>query len=224
VSTRFLVILPAAGASTRYGTDKLDTVIAGRRAIEWSIDAFLLREDVTRVMVATRSDRDLPAHPKLCRCEGGTSRADTVRRAVEQADCDAGFVAIHDAARPAVGKPLIDRVFTAAIEYGAAVPGLAVTDTIKRIAESRVVETLPRPDLVAVQTPQAMRRDWLMEAFRTCPLPLDRVTDDVQLLELAGRRVQVVDGEPDNLKLTRRSDGPRLEAILASRRGLPGDI
>src|SRR5690606_24706609 len=140
-------------------------------------------------------------------CTGGAHRAESVRNGLAAlAEVAPTFVAVHDAARPAVSRWLIDRVFEAARREGASVPGLPVTDTVKEVREGLSVRTLRRADLVAVQTPQAMRRDWLAEAFARCPLSLEEVTDDVQLLELAGYPVRVVEGEPENLKMTRPED------------------
>ena len=205
---RFLVILPAAGRGTRFGGDKLAEVVAGRTVLEWSVAAFDRRADVAAVVVGGRD------------CPGGENRAETVAAALRHAaGVEAEFVAVHDAARPAVSRGLIDRVFAAAVEYGAAVPGVAVTDTVKRVRDGTVVETPPRAELVAVQTPQAMRRDWLADALARCPVPLAAVTDDARLLELAGYPVRVVEGEASNLKLTRPADLGPLGRALGSQSG-----
>ena len=202
---RFLVILPAAGSGTRYGSDKLAVTIGDRTVLDHSIRAFADRPDVAAVVVA---GRDSP---------GGDCRQATVQNALLHAQgIEAGYVAVHDAARPAVSQGLIDRVFAAAVEHGAAVPGLPVTDTVKRLdADGFAVETPPRRGLVTVQTPQAFRRDWLTDAFARCRVPLVELTDDAQLLELAGRRVKIVDGDPANRKLTRPDDLEPLRKTLA---------
>ena len=203
---RFLVILPAAGSGTRYGSDKLAVTIGSRTVLEHGIAAFAGRPDVAAVVVAGRD------------CPGGDCRQATVHRALLHAqDVEADFVAVHDAARPAISQELIDRVFAAAIEHGAAVPGLPVTDTVKRLdAAGFAVETPPRKGLVSVQTPQAFRRDWLTDAFARCPVPLADLTDDAQLVELAGHRVRIVDGDPVNRKLTRPDD---LDVLRKTLRG-----
>ena len=118
------------------------------------------------------------------------------------------WVAVHDAARPLVSQELINRTLAAAIEHGAAVPALPVTLTIKQPPPlpARVVRTVPRHDLWAMQTPQVMRRRALLDAFDRCPLPLEQVTDDVQLLELIGTEVWLVAGDERNLKITTPTD------------------
>ena len=217
----FAVILPAAGRASRFGSDKLARGIAGRSVLEHSIRAFIDRPDVAIVVIACGEDRPLPEaltpHPKLARCRGGEHRARSVLNGLRRLDelaVAAEYVAVHDAARPAVSQELIDRVFTAARREGAAVPGVAVTDTIKLVESGRVRQTLPRLELVAVQTPQAMRRDWLVEAFASWPGALAEVTDDVQLLEAAGKAVAVVEGEARNVKVTRGEDLEVLKRLL----------
>jgi 2-C-methyl-D-erythritol 4-phosphate cytidylyltransferase len=98
--------------------------------------------------------------------DGGAERADSVARALEVVDPACEFVAVHDAARPCLTPELIDAVFAAARAHGAAVPGLPVADTLKRVGpDGLVAETVPRAGLVAVQTPQAFRRDLLVRAY-----------------------------------------------------------
>src|SRR5438874_1748671 len=119
------------------------------------------------------------------------------------------WIAVHDAARPLVSPGLIDRTLAAAVEHGAAVPALPVHLTIKQATgplPARVQRTLPRQTLWAMQTPQFMRRAALLDAFEKCPLPLDQVTDDVQLIELAGGEVWLVEGDERNLKITTSAD------------------
>lgn len=220
----FAVILPAAGRGERFGGEKLAQLVADRSVLEHSILAFLERSDVSNVVVVRRDPAaPLPVadgiarHPKLKLCMGGAHRAESVKfglEAVAALPHPPEFVAIHDAARPAVSQRLIDRVFAAARQHGAAVPGMPVGDTIKRIGDGVVIETLPRAQLAAVQTPQAMRCRWLMEAFDRCPLALAEVTDDAQLLELAGRAVHIVEGDAGNLKVTRAGDLGQVERSL----------
>ena len=137
--------------------------------------------------------------------EPGGERAVRMR----QVPVEIEWVAVHDAARPLVSQELIDRTLAAAVEHGAAVPALPVHLTIKQATgplPARVERTIPRQTLWAMQTPQIMRRAALLEAFEKCPLPLDQVTDDVQLIELAGGAVWLVEGEERNLKITTASD------------------
>lgn len=177
--------------------------------IERTLARFLDRADVSRVIVPTSRDDLAIAHPKLTLCPGGACRAASVLAGVGRLDDSVEWVAVHDAARPLVSDELIDRVFASAVEHGAAGPALAVGLTIKLARAnlpSAVERTVPRAGLWAMQTPQAMRRADLERALRSCPIPLDEVTDDLQALELIGIEAMLVSGEERNLKLTTPMD------------------
>lgn len=221
------MIIPAAGRSERFGAEKLAITVAGRSLLEHSIRAFINRRDVACVLVALRDlaspppiTQELERDPRLTFYQGGEHRASTVQIGVAtlaKVHGSAAFVAIHDAARPAVTQELIDRVFDAARRYGAAVPGMPPIDTIKHARGSVVLRTLPRTELVAVQTPQAMRRDWVEQGFANCRIPPEQITDDAQVLELAGRQVRVVEGDERNLKVTVPADLARINTFLSER-------
>ncbi len=203
------MIIPAAGSSTRFGAgrNKLLEPLAGEPVLRRTIRAFG-RPDVAGIFVATGIS-DFAFGENVVLCSGGACRAESVRNALLSVPEDIEWVAVHDAARPLVSSELIDSTFAAAINYGAAVPALPVTLTVKQAdgpLPAKVQRTLPRHTLWAMQTPQAMRRADLVEAFARCPLPLDQVTDDVRLLELAGREVWLVPGEERNLKITTWQD------------------
>ena len=213
---KFSVIIPAAGRSTRYGgaRNKLLEVLDGRPVIHWAVAAFLRRRDVATVMVPTQEQRTIAKaigieDERLQYCHGGDCRAASVRQGLLHLDEDTEWVAVHDGARPMVSQALIDRTFRAAREHGAAVPALPVQLTIKQATgplPAKVHRTIPRNTLWAMQTPQIMRREALLRAFNGCPLPLESVTDDAQLLELVGEEVWLVEGEERNLKITTALD------------------
>jgi len=214
--TSFAVILPAAGRSARFGRDKLAEPLRGTSVLERSIDAFAGRADVGIVLVAGRDNVTTP-NPKVRTCPGGASRAHTVRAALATLPPEFEWVAVHDAARPLVSQSLIDRTWAAAREHGAAVPALPVALTIKEAQAplpARVTRTIPRQSLWAMQTPQIIGRRELERAFDTCPIPLDQVTDDAQLIELAGGAVWLVEGEERNLKITTTLDLRIAEFLL----------
>lgn len=223
------VILPAAGASARFGNgrDKLLEVLAGKTVLCRSVEAFLSRTDVQRLVIATR-DPSATDHlrkvigpsfddPRLIICTGADSRAGSVLAALQQVPPSIHWIAVHDAARPLVSQDLITRTLAAARAHGAAVPAMPVTLTIKQAAgplPAPVIQTLPRQQLWAMQTPQVARRADLLEAFEHCTIPLSQVTDDVQLIELAGKPVWLVAGEERNLKLTTAMDLALAEALV----------
>lgn len=225
----FAVIFPAAGTSTRFGQNKLVADLEGQPVIVRSINAFLPREDVSEVVIATRDRKSLEDaisgldhadiilnSRKLRWCQGGETRAHTVRLAARATRAE--WVAIHDAARPLVSQDLIDRTFAAALANGAAAPAMPVNLTIKEAQgplPAPIVRTVPRDRVWAMQTPQCMRRTDLLDAFENCGLPLEQITDDVQLLELTGRSVTLVQGEERNLKITTPLDLRIASLLLA---------
>ncbi|MGH7177446.1 MAG: 2-C-methyl-D-erythritol 4-phosphate cytidylyltransferase [Tepidisphaeraceae bacterium] len=217
------VILPAAGASARFGTDadKLLAPLGDRPVIARSLGAFLVRRDVVQIIVPTRRPDllagQIPRDERVRTCPGGECRAQSVLRGLQALPDDIEWVAIHDAARPLVTQELIDRTFACAQEYGAAVPAMPVALTVKEARAplpARVTRTVPRADLWSMQTPQIMRRADLLDAFARCPAPLDDITDDAQLLELAGREVWLVAGEERNIKITTPTDLRLAETLL----------
>ncbi len=134
---------------------------------------------------------------------GGPTRSASVRAGLAALPVDCDIVVVHDAARPMASRALFEAVLAAVAEGAdAAIPGLAVTDTIKRVDQGVVVETVDRDHLVAVQTPQAFRLEVLRHAHRGEP----EATDDAGLVEAIGGRVVVVPGEVDNLKITTKRD------------------
>lgn len=224
------VIITAAGASTRFGGmhghggDKLAVKIGETSVLARSIEAFAGVPGVTEILVAisptlgldsalAREIADIRHNPRGHHARfvpaGGASRAQTVANAIAALVKPCEFVAIHDGARPLVSKELIARAIAAAIEYGAAAPAMAVTSTIKLAGESlpcAIQRTIPRSTLWAMQTPQVIRRTAIVDAIGRCPIPLDQVTDDVQLLELVGGSATLVAGDERNLKITTQLD------------------
>jgi len=216
----FAVILPAAGRSTRFGgpASKLFQVLDGRLVLERTLAAFARRSDVVQIVVAAGDPDEMRRRintfngnmlAKVGICPGGSCRAESVRADARECRDSIEWVAVHDAARPLVSQALIDRTFQAALLHGAAAAALPIPLTIKQATgplPAPVRQTLPRHELWAMQTPQVMRRQDLLDAFAACKLPLDQITDDIQLLELAGKPVWLVEGEERNLKITTPTD------------------
>ena len=149
---------------------------------------------------------------------GGANRAASVRAALRCIPGEIEWVAIHDAARPLLSQELIDRTLAAAVEYGAAAPALPVGLTIKQTSAdalpAQVQRTVPRGQLWAMQTPQIMRRQVLQRAFDECVYPLEHITDDLQLLELAGETAWLIPGDERNIKITTPMDLLLAELLL----------
>jgi 2-C-methyl-D-erythritol 4-phosphate cytidylyltransferase/2-C-methyl-D-erythritol 2,4-cyclodiphosphate synthase len=153
---------------------------------------------------------------------GGATRQASVRAGLEALEGRApGIVLVHDAARPFVSEGMIARAIAAMEKTGAAIPGLAVTDTIKAVGANGLVgETLDRSRLRAIQTPQAFAFAPLLEAHRRAAREgRSDFTDDAALAEWAGMQVAVFEGEPANIKITHPEDFMRAEAMQAAQLG-----
>jgi 2-C-methyl-D-erythritol 4-phosphate cytidylyltransferase len=208
-------IVVAAGSGSRFGGDepKQYLRLGDKRVIDWSIAA--AREATDGVVLVVPPDRVGDAEPAVdAVVAGGGTRSASVRAGLDALPADCDIVAVHDGARPLATSALFAAVVDA-VRAGAdgAVPGLAVTDTIKRVVDDTVVETLDRSELVAVQTPQA----FLVEALRGAHSSDADATDDAALIEAAGGTIAVVAGEAANTKLTHTRDLPALESIAAVR-------
>jgi 2-C-methyl-D-erythritol 4-phosphate cytidylyltransferase len=146
---------------------------------------------------------------------GGATRVESVRIALDEVPDDAAVVLVHDAARPLLDDAVVERVVTALNDgWDGAVPVLPVADTVKRVEGDRVVETLDREALRAVQTPQAFVADVLRRALVSGSEPLTPWTDCSAAVEASGGRVTVVPGDPRLLKITDAEDLERVAALL----------
>jgi 2-C-methyl-D-erythritol 4-phosphate cytidylyltransferase len=149
---------------------------------------------------------------------GGPRRQDSVLEGLKQApDGFDGIVLVHDAARPLVETETIDSVVGAARSEGAALPVLGIVDTVKRVRDSQVVETLDRSELAAAQTPQGFRFGLLVEAYEEAFRERTTVTDEAVAVERLGHRVVTVPGTLSNRKLTTPEDLQWARALVQSR-------
>jgi 2-C-methyl-D-erythritol 4-phosphate cytidylyltransferase len=133
----------------------------------------------------------------------------------QAADGFAGVVLVHDAARPLVDVPLVESVVRASAETGAALPVLGLVDTVKRVKDGRVLETIDRSELAAAQTPQGFRFALLVEAYEAAFRDRVALTDEAMAVERLGRRVAAVPGSPINRKITTPEDLAWAEGVLA---------
>jgi 2-C-methyl-D-erythritol 4-phosphate cytidylyltransferase len=197
-------VVVAAGRGTRFGGAKQFALIDGETVAARSVRQARTVADLVVVVVPEGYDGDGEGADLVV--TGGASRASSVRCGL--AHCaEADIVIVHDAARPLASSELF-RAVVEAIENGAdaVIPGLTVTDTVKRVRSKDnvtvVAETLTREELIAVQTPQAFRRDILERAHANG----DDATDDAGLVEALGSLVVVVPGEVTNVKITHLGD------------------
>jgi len=146
---------------------------------------------------------------------GGAERQDSMRAGLRSLPNEIRWVAVHDAARGLVSPNDIARVVARARQSGAAILAERVRDTIKRVSDGKIVETPPREECWAAQTPQVMRRDWLEESMEKAAARDRLGTDDAQLLEWAGFPVAIVEARDPNPKITRPEDLAGAEALAS---------
>lgn len=225
---RAWALVLAAGAGTRFGAGpngltKAMAPILGRPMVARGVEAALAACDgVTLVVAASMAGRQFDDVDAVV--EGGATRSESVRAGLETVPENVDVVVCHDAARPGASAELFDAVI-AAVRGGvdAAVPALAVSDTLKRVPEwgdggGAVTGTVDRSGLFAVQTPQAFRRAALVDAHAGAP----EATDDAALIEAAGGTVVAVPGEVAAHKVTTAADLVVVEALLRAGTGGSG--
>lgn len=192
-------IVVGGGSGARFGSLKQFEQLAGRSVLDRSCETAEAASDGVVVVLPAAETARRPGA-----VAGGATRAESVRRGLAAVPGSATIICVHDAVRPFASADLY-RSVVAAVAGGAdgAVPGRPVTDTIKQVdGEGIVVATPARDGLVAVQTPQAFRADVLRRAHASAA----DGTDDAALVERIGGTIRVVDGEPDNLKITHPGD------------------
>ncbi len=219
-------VLVAAGRGERLGEDRPKAFV---RLGNLPLLAEPLRrldecEWIDHVIVVAPPDWEGPAillaeeigASKVAACvTGGETRTDSVRAGVAEVPEEAAVILVHDAARPLVGADVVQRLITALGRgYDGAVPTLAVADTVKRVRDGVVSETLDRSDLVTVQTPQAFVAAVLRAALNPVSANLAQATDCAALVEAAGGRVTTVEGDERLLKITSAADLERVASWL----------
>lgn len=214
---RTWAIVVAAGDGARLGADrpKAFVKLGGRMLLSHSVELLDDHPAIDGVVLvvpegweepATLLADDLIAGKVAAAVAGGATRAESVACGLAAVPDDADVILVHDAARPFASAALVTSVLEALAQADGAVPGIAVTDTVKRVEGGRVAETLRRSQLVAVQTPQAFRAGALRSAYDVSAERLAAATDCASLLEAAGCSVAVVAGEVGNAKITRPED------------------
>jgi 2-C-methyl-D-erythritol 4-phosphate cytidylyltransferase len=215
--SRFAVILPAAGKSSRFHDPHYKKPFApldNRPVWLHSAERFVNRDDVKQLVVVISPEDKEHFFSKFGAniailgievVEGGAERTDSVQKALERVKSDIDYIAVHDAARPCLADEWIDRVFAAAEKTGAAMLAIPVSGTLKRVGKDNTIEeTVAREGLWEAQTPQVFRRELLVKAYAN--RGREAATDDSQLVERLGHKVTVVPGSPVNLKITTKED------------------
>ena len=220
---RTTAIIVAAGRGERMGggLPKQFLPCAGRPLAAHALSRFCRAEGIDEIVLVLPDPRGLDTHlggaaawsRPLSVVKGGDDRQESVAAGLSTVSGE-GLVLVHDGVRPLVPVSLIEEVRRAAAMTGAAVPACRCTDTIKEVRDGRVRSTLERSRLVMAQTPQGFRVDLLREAHRRAAEDGVRSTDDAALVERLGVPVAVVEGSPDNIKVTCSADLERVAGLL----------
>ena len=219
-------VVLAAGSSTRMGEDKLNMKLGDLPVLAHTLRAINGCECVTEIIVVTRFDRlesvaalcrDYGIHKCKCVVKGGANRNESALAGLMQIDRRARLVMIHDGARPLVTEDIIKAAVHGAALYKCAAPAIPVTDTIKRHENHKVLETLRRDELAAIQTPQVFMTDIIKAALCAAIRDGKEYSDDCAAVEAMGVPVRLTEGSAENIKITRPVDIVLAEAILKSR-------
>jgi 2-C-methyl-D-erythritol 4-phosphate cytidylyltransferase len=221
---KYTLIIPAAGQGKRMGAgkNKLFLPIASIPLIIHTLQVFEQDEKCTKIILTINEEErvlfqrlitEYNLKKDIILVKGGAERQNSVYNGICHA-AGAEYVLVHDGARPFVTQTIIDRVLHMAAKKGASICAVPVKDTIKRVHDETVEETVERSSLWAVQTPQGFRLPLLQEAHEQAYQQSFLGTDDASLIERLGKEVGVVQGSYYNIKVTTPEDLIVAESFL----------
>ncbi len=220
-NSKVVVLIPAAGSGRRMGTEqnKLLIELEGQPVIYWTLQAFEEHPWVDEMIVISGDSQIIAVAETFTKTTGtvagGENRQASIKNGINRIEPENAIVVVHDGARPNVTEKVISAVIAKAAEYGAAIAAVDAVDTIKRVKEGRVIETLDRSELIRVQTPQAFNGELLQKAYDQDNL---EGTDDASLIERLGHPVYIVDGDYRNIKVTLPEDVDYLQYLRGAGR------
>jgi 2-C-methyl-D-erythritol 4-phosphate cytidylyltransferase len=216
---RVAAVVVAGGSGQRMGGVRKQYLdLLGEPVLLWSVRPFLAHPQVQTVVVVLPGEDVADPPPWLSQlpvtlAEGGAERGDSVWSGLRRVPLDHELVLIHDGARPFVTAAIIGRVIEGA-RCGGAVAAVPATDTVKEVEpDGRIVRTHPRARIWQAQTPQGFPLAALREAYQRARKEGWVDTDDAALCERIGMDIRVVEGDRDNIKITRPTDLPLAEAV-----------
>ncbi len=225
-NTTCSVVVVAGGSSERMGQDKLYMDLAGTPVLARTLLALEHCSCVEEIVLVTR-EATLEKAANLCaNCGlskvtkvviGGKNRNESALAGLTQISRNAKLVLIHDGARPLVTEELVQRVMHTAALYKCAAPAVPVNDTVKEAEGDKVVRTLERDRLAAIQTPQGFVPEIVKAALTRAVQEKKEYTDDCAAVEAMGIPVRLTEGSPENIKITRPLDLTTAAAIVRSR-------
>ena len=223
------VIICAAGQGSRFGGPRKKPFVdvAGRAVFLRSIELFSSRDDVKQILLAIpKEDQELIEvkwgpnlkffNVKICL--GGSERFETVINALQLVKNDIDLIAVHDAVRCCIMAKWIDDVINTAAKTGAAILAAPVTDTLKKVKDGSIAQTVDRSNLYEGQTPQVFDAGLIKRAYANLKnLDRDTISDDAQLVEALGSKISIVETDSSNIKITYKTDIAIAEAIIKNR-------
>lgn len=211
----FALILPAGGSGTRLGgTKKQFRTLSGAPMLLQTIGAFYHHPQIAQIIIPlpdadfeeAKSLLNQHFEEKVLPCLGGQTRSQSVQNALQLISPELSFVLVHDAVRPFMRQQDIEAICQATIDYGACVPVLPVSDTLRKGELGVLNQTVAREDLFRMQTPQGFNKAWLIEAYHQAELQQWDGTDDCEFVQRIGKSVHYILGNPLNLKVTTPED------------------
>ncbi|MCM3387664.1 2-C-methyl-D-erythritol 4-phosphate cytidylyltransferase [Ureibacillus chungkukjangi] len=224
---QYEVVLPAAGSGKRMGAgqNKLFLQLDMKPILIHTLEAFQSDENCTGIWLAVKPEereyiRGLLEQYRITKVKGlpngGKERQHSVHSCIKEMQ-QVEIVLVHDAARPFITKPTISRLVEVAQEKGAAIAGVKAKDTMKKVSDGVIIETVDRESLWMIQTPQAFRFDLIQQAEDRAEAQGFLGTDEAMLVERLGHQVHIVESTYDNVKITTKEDLIFGEAILKHR-------
>ncbi len=232
ISRNIHVIITAAGTGSRFNKSKKSSAkpkqylnLLGMPVILHSLLKFQKLSPVKSIFISAENKYFNQLHTmaeknKITKLkalvEGGATRFESVRNAFYELNCsDDDIVFIHDAARPNITPKGLKEFTELSFKYGEVIPGIKVSETVKRVKNSIITETIPRDDLWLIQTPQAFRYNILSSAYILAGKRTD-FTDEASLVEYAGCKVRIVEGFENNIKITNEADLKTLKKLMSN--------
>ena len=221
-------IIVAAGSGVRLGRSepKAFVKIGGRTMLSYSLRVIASIATIKELVIAVPEGSESATRaevtaagiriPAKITC-GGAERQDSVRITLGLTSSESDLIVVHDAARPMATTTMFEACLEAAAQTGGAIAAIPLADTLKRVVDSAIAQTIARAGLWQAQTPQAFRRDALIAAHRRAVDQRIVATDDADLVERNGTRVEVIEGSTANIKITTPSDLAIAEALVAGR-------
>ncbi|WYP26676.1 2-C-methyl-D-erythritol 4-phosphate cytidylyltransferase [Alkalihalobacillus sp. FSL W8-0930] len=225
----YSIVIPAAGQGKRMkaGKNKQFIEVNQTPLIAYTLQVFEEDEQCKQIILVA-NEYEIEAMQDIVRAYniqkvtriavGGMERQQSVYEGLKQLSGPDEIVMVHDGARPFIRESIIHELVKATSKDGGAVVGVRMKDTVKRVSQNAIVETIDRSELWAVQTPQAFWRDSLLDGHKRAEEEGFVATDDASIMEWVGSKIVMVEGDYSNLKITTPEDLLMAEAILRKRR------